>query len=463
MKDYFTEVMSEFLIKITGKLDLESGRQKVLAEVVYDFCMYFDFGCAFIYTADYQGLFRLTESFQRSSFYDRLAFEIPLKEQLGNHLYDQLCAGEYVMFNGDKDKSALEQALAALFQASSLLIVPIHVRGMELPAFIGMTDRRARTRSKDQDIEFAYFVMAIVANYVGTMMARQRSEGSMNTLRRLLDHTGVDVYVIDFETFEILYANESIAKPFGGSQNLIGKKCWEVLQYNGKGPCQSCPKPKLVDEDNRPARPYIWNYYQELDETWKRIISSAFYWVDGRLAISVSKVDITENQKNEAMIRYYAEYDVLTGLPNRHKLLLDCDDGLERLKQEQKSGWIIFCDLNRFKLVNDIYGHAIGDELLRMIGSYFERNEQTRGRTYRYGGDEFVILCLDHTKQQIERLIKRLDQDFNVPWELSVGPVRCSCSCGYTSYPEHALTTTNLLHTADAAMYEHKKATNHGE
>ncbi len=463
MKDYFTGTMSEILLKITEKLNGESQNTGVLQEVIRDIGRYFDFGCTFLYMTDYQGLFALNENYQKSDYYDHLVSSIPLRAQLGETLYEEFCCSKFVMFEGDTAKSPLEQALAAMFKTSSLLIMPINVRGMELPAFIGMVDRRAHTRNKDQDLQFARFVLSIVANYVGTIMIRQKSAGSMNTLRHLLDNTGVDVYVVDFENDEILYANKSMADQFGGSDNLIGRKCWNVLRGYEDRSCEFCPRSRLVDENNRPTEPYIWNLYQEDDQTWKRMISSAFYWIDGRLAISMSKVDITENQKNEATIRRHAEFDSLTGLPNRHKLLLDCDDGLERLKKEGKEGFVVFCDLNRFKAVNDTYGHAVGDELLGQIGIYFEQNEWTSGRTYRYGGDEFVILCLDYTREQTELLMSRLDQDFDIPWKLSVGELRCSCSCGYTSYPEHATTTTNLLHSADVAMYENKRVTNHGE
>lgn len=463
MKDYFTDLMSDFLMEMISKLDVESEKTDVIAEVIRDVCRYFNFGCSFVYAVDYQGLFTLESSYKKSDYYEHLASQISLQAQLGDELFAQLSDRNYIMFDGEKEKDELEQALAAMFQANSLVLVPLNGKDKKVPAFVGLIDRRAKTRNRDQDIEFAYFILSIVANYIGTKLVRQRSEGSMNTMHRLLDNTGVDVYVVDFETDEILYANRSMGKAYGGTQNLIGRKCYHVIRGSENNKCRFCPKDRLLDENNQPTKPYIWNFYQEADRTWKRRISSAFYWVDGRLALCMSEVDITENQKNEAMIRRHAEYDTLTGLPNRHKLLLDCDDGLVRLKEAKQEGFVIFCDLNRFKAVNDTYGHPVGDELLKRIGVYFEQNEATRGRTYRYGGDEFVILCLDDTKEQTMNLMEQLDQDFKIPWELSIGPLRCSCSCGYTSYPEHALTTTNLLHSADVAMYEHKRETNHGE
>lgn len=317
-----------------------------------------------------------------------------------------------------------------------------------------MADRRGESREGEQDILFAHSMLTVIANYVKILLSRQQSEGTMQNLSSILDHTGVNVYVTDFYTNEILYANQVIAERYNGAENLIGKQCWQTLFDDQTGPCDFCPKHRLVDEYQIPVEDvYIWNNYQARTDTWYRMISSAFYWVDGRLAHVVSSVDITESKKNEEKIRRYAEYDALTGLGNRHKLLLDCDDGIERLSAEGKEGFLIFCDLNDFKRVNDTLGHQTGDELLSLIGQSFNDDPRTSGLTYRYGGDEFVILCFNHTRDEVESLKNHIIDRFSNPWRLQGQTINCGTSAGITSYPADAKTTSDLLHSADQAMY----------
>lgn len=461
MKTNYTEVMSKFWMTIVEKLNSDTERRLVLSDVIQELCQYFDFGCGFIFVSDHQETFNLYESFQTSDYYTYLDNSINLMEELGTELYRDLHSVKCVIFDCDKEKTELEEALSELFQAESMILVPVNAKGVETPAFIGMLDRRGRRRNENQDLQFAYFLLSVIANYISTMVYRQKNEGAMRTLRSVLDNTGLDVYVVDFHTDEILYVNRSMANNHGGEEQIIGKKCWEVFFKRTDSPCEFCPKHKTIDENEQPTEPYTWNYYRTSDHTWRRIISSAFYWIDGRLASVMSDVDITENMKNEEKIRRYAEYDTLTDLQNRHKLLLDCDDRIEYLKQQGEEGYLIFGDLDKFKEVNDQYGHQVGDELLRAIGNYFEENELTRGRVYRYAGDEFVILCLNDSKEQVDALLKEVYEDFQVPWKLSVGELECKISLGVTCYPKDAETTSDLLHSADMAMYAYKKSIQH--
>ncbi len=90
-------------------------------------------------------------------------------------------------------------------------------------------------------------------------------------------------------------------------------------------PCDFCPQPKLVDQHGEPSKIYSWDYQRPFDGAWFRVLSGTFRWLDGRLAHVVSSVDITENKNNEALIARLANYDPLTNLPNRRKLMADCE------------------------------------------------------------------------------------------------------------------------------------------
>ena len=456
MQESFSHVMSDFWMTIIEKLHNAPDINAMLPEVLKSVCQYFDLGCGFILTADYQGLFSLQAAYKSSSYYDFIDRVMPLEANLGYVLYQELLEQKYVAFDKHDRKTLLESALCREFHADAMILVPINAGEVTLPAFAGMIDRRGKSRNQDQTMEFAYFITAVIADYVSTVLFRQKSEGTMTTLKRVLDNTGVDVYVIDFHSEEIIYANRSMAAPYGGVARLLGKPYWKVLLGRDQ-PFDFYPKERVVESGHRPATPYIWNYYDERDHSWKRMITSAFYWIDGRLAVSMSSVDITEAVHNEEAIRRYAEYDVLTGLLSRHKLLLDCDDGIETLKAEGREGFLVFCDLDKFKAVNDTFGHQVGDELLYTIAGYLAEQETIRDHVYRYGGDEFVFLCFNDTREEVESTIEALKEGFSRPWKLSVGEVYCGASFGITTYPQDALTTSDLLHSADMAMYKAKK------
>lgn len=439
------------------KLNTNGDKKQIVAEVMKEICEYFGFGCGFVYIADHKENFNLYEAFRTYQDFEHLNESIRLRDELGDECYDAFHKDEIITVDAEKPKTKLEGKLTHLFKAQNMVLIPIIGKGNKIQAFVGMADRRSKNRQGDRDIRFAFSIMAVFANYIKIMISQWQSEGNMRTLSSVLNNTGVDVYVADFYTDDVLYVNESMAKRYGGEANIIGRKCWQVMFPGKTGRCDFCPRHRLIDENQEPTEVYIWNLHNEIDDSWRRMLSSAFYWVDGRLAIVGSNVDITNNVKNEEKIRYFAEYDTLTGLKNRHKLLLDCDDGIDRLKREGKEGYLIFCDLNKFKRVNDEMGHKAGDELLSQIGQYFQNNEKTSGRVYRYGGDEFIILCLDYTAEEANALAEQLHEDFKKPWKLQAGEVNCGTSVGITCYPRDAATTSDLLHLADLQMYEAKK------
>ena len=176
-----------------------------------------------------------------------------------------------------------------------------------------------------EDISFTYAVLASVANHVKLQLYQKRAEATDASLKTMMDHMGIDIYVNDFYTHEVLYANRSMAEPYGGVENLIGKICWKTLYTDKIEECNYCPQKNLIDEDGGPTKVYSWDYQRPFDGSWFRVLSAAFQWTDGRLAHIVSSVDISENKHNEEVIRQLAEYDSLTGLPNRYRLQLDCD------------------------------------------------------------------------------------------------------------------------------------------
>ncbi len=168
--------------------------------------------------------------------------------------------------------------------------------------------------------------------------------------------------------------------------------------------------------------------------------------------------DITERKRNEQELRYLANYDTLTGLPNRTLLSERLGHAVIRARRGGHKVAVLFLDLDRFKHVNDSMGHAAGDRMLKAAGSRLRDNIRDGDTVARIGGDEFTVVLEELTDGiEAERVAQKLISAFEKPLELNDGQdVVISPSIGISLYPDHAQTPTDLLKFADTAMYQAK-------
>ncbi|WP_440225173.1 EAL domain-containing protein [Dokdonella sp. MW10] len=169
--------------------------------------------------------------------------------------------------------------------------------------------------------------------------------------------------------------------------------------------------------------------------------------------------DITERKRNEQELRYLANYDTLTGLPNRTLLFERLGHAVVRARRGARKVAVLFLDLDRFKHVNDSMGHAAGDRMLKAAGSRLRDHVRDGDTVARIGGDEFNIVLEELTDAiEAERVAQKIITAFEAPLELDDGQeVVISPSIGISLYPDHAQTPTDLLKFADTAMYQAKE------
>ena len=171
-------------------------------------------------------------------------------------------------------------------------------------------------------------------------------------------------------------------------------------------------------------------------------------------------VDITERKRTEARVRFLAEHDVLTELPNRALCLARLADALAGAEVAGERVAVLFIDLDRFKLVNDTLGHHVGDALLRSVARRLAQAVRGDDTVSRLGGDEFVVVLRRvDTVQEIRDIVEqRLIPLIRAPHDGGGHELRVSCSIGIAVYPEDGADLDELMRRADAAMYEAKAA-----
>lgn len=152
-----------------------------------------------------------------------------------------------------------------------------------------------------------------------------------------------------------------------------------------------------------------------------------------------------------------AKHDSLTGLSNRVGLAAAVDSGLEEGPAHAGDLAVLFLDLDNFKAVNDTYGHAAGDRLLKMVADRLRQSLRANDVAARIGGDEFVVLAKELTSEQAAELSRRLTHSISASYDLGDGVyATIGVSVGVALVPQHGADAEALLALADAALYEAK-------
>lgn len=167
--------------------------------------------------------------------------------------------------------------------------------------------------------------------------------------------------------------------------------------------------------------------------------------------------DISERKATEDQLRKLAHYDFLTGLANRSLFNELLSSAMSRAKRTKRIFAVLFIDLDRFKPVNDRFGHEVGDKLLCKIAARLKKTMRDQDVVARLGGDEFVVMIEDlataeAASQVAENIIESVNRSCDIDdYKLNVG-----CSIGISIFPDNGETVLDILNAADVAMYAAK-------
>ena len=167
--------------------------------------------------------------------------------------------------------------------------------------------------------------------------------------------------------------------------------------------------------------------------------------------------DLSDLREREAQLNFQANYDALTGLPNRTLLQDRIQVSIQRVKRGNQGLTLIFLDMDDFKHVNDMLGHAKGDLLLQQFATRLLESIRSQDTVARYGGDEFIILLPDtNDTQVITQVIKRIRASLKEPFVVDDKEFFMEVSVGVTVCPDDGMEPDILIANADMAMYRSK-------
>jgi diguanylate cyclase (GGDEF)-like protein len=222
---------------------------------------------------------------------------------------------------------------------------------------------------------------------------------------------------------------------------------------------------KDTQQDNQPAQfawlfPILWQgkicAFVSLGSHSTLQQNAPFLDEMKELANRVGIAITAEAREHQLMVQ--AQYDSLTGLPNRVLLNDRILQAIEVSNRINKPFWLAFIDMDKFKFVNDSFGHHIGDQFLCEIAKRLERAVRGMDTVARFGGDEFIVLLqADHDEQAKNAILQRIMQTIIATVNIQHHEILTSCSIGVAAYPSDGLTPEELLTHADIALYRAKE------
>ncbi|HEY0563482.1 MAG TPA: sensor domain-containing diguanylate cyclase [Methylophilus sp.] len=155
---------------------------------------------------------------------------------------------------------------------------------------------------------------------------------------------------------------------------------------------------------------------------------------------------------------YHATHDSMTQLANRGLFMERLRASMHQYKPGKEDIWVMLLDMDGLKVLNDTYGHHIGDQAIKVMAERIKNNSKIKDTVARLGGDEFAVLKETSPNIKIELLIKRLKRVLELPFEYQHHTYPLGASIGAANYPKDSTEADGLLMFADNQMYEAKRA-----
>lgn len=300
-KENYNAFLLHFLERLNGCESIENK----ITESLTDICEYYGFKRGFIYQTDGFRYFYLKETVGNSDNILRQRFEI--SEMTNQHAARINGKNKPFYACRNQNTSWNDVDIVDFYKVDSLLIRQIQDSEGKIIGFIGFGDKEHAISFTDEELQVIHLILGSLSKEIAVREYKEREVRASKTLSSIMNNMGVDIYVNSFDSHDMLYANESMAAPYGGIEHFEGKKCWQALYKDKTGECEFCPKKHLIDENGQPTKVYSWDYQRPFDKCWFRVFSAAFAWIDGQIAHVITSVDINHQKTIEEELRVAKE------------------------------------------------------------------------------------------------------------------------------------------------------------
>ncbi|RUO33849.1 hypothetical protein CWE14_05145 [Aliidiomarina soli] len=297
--------------------------------------------------------------------------------------------------------------------------------------------------------------------------ALQRSISQYHELTRLIPIGVYQFKLTQQGRHEMTYTSERFRELLGLQDALEQSDSLAQYVYNQLHPEDALAFYKQQERATKETRDFYWEgrLIQGQKERWVSVhsVPSNEPSENGRLWNGVV-ADITERKEAEHQINLLAFYDALTQLPNRRLLRQRLEKAVRIATAKEEFAALLFIDVDKFKQLNDSYGHAEGDRMLREIGDRLEELVRDYDTVARLGGDEFVVLLSrlsnqsDKAAAEVEVVLQKIERLLNEPFRIGQQTTRITLSTGITLIDGSEDDIDIILQQADQAMYRAKDA-----
>ena len=272
--------------------------------------------------------------------------------------------------------------------------------------------------------------------------------------RLLYDTHPHPMWICDESRGRFLTANEAATKEYGYSiAEFQGMKMTELeLPHD--------PEAEEVDSVlGEPAEGVrVRHQHKDGRVVWVNMVEREIVYLGQQARLVIAR-NITERLKLDRELSFRAQHDVLTGLPNRQLLEERLEQCLQACRVEERRAAVLTIDVDHFKLINDTYGHLVGDECLKEVAARLKSKIRKVDTIARTGGEEFTAVVSGLNKaSDAEKVAASLMRVFEAPVELPFGALGVTVSVGVAVYPDDAIDATTLRRLSDEAMYRAKRA-----
>jgi diguanylate cyclase (GGDEF)-like protein/PAS domain S-box-containing protein len=286
--------------------------------------------------------------------------------------------------------------------------------------------------------------------------AGKELERTRNFLDAVLENVPATIVVKDARDLRYILLNRASEEFYGVSrERMLGKTARDIF------PALAAVSMEVRDRQLlAKGTPQVYDPHQvETPGNGRRLVASTRVPIigeDGKPQYLVNVLqDVTERKQAEARIAHLANYDALTDLPNRAAFNACFANVIERAEREKETFALVSIDLDRFKEVNDVFGHAIGDKLLRAVSERLSKAAEGAFLA-RLGGDEFAIIASGGTPASAAELAERLMAAVADEIEIDGRRLRVGLSVGIAIFPNDGVDASALNANADAALYRAK-------